>query len=422
MDVPILEIQCNILTLLIYSKIVIEYRPDSMEVGFYCSNKGKRTMIRVLIGGDVCPIGRNLVLFQDGEARLLFNDLLPVFENADMKIVCLECPLIRDLSPIKKMGPVLGVPTDVATGLKTAGIDVVNLANNHIMDHGPDGLLSTIEALRESGINHFGAGESMEKARRIWIREIRGMRIGVIGLAEHEFGIAQKNKPGGNPLDVIDFVRNVKQHRSEFDYLIALVHGNNELYQYPRPELIDTCRFLVEQGANAVICQHSHCVGCMETYLGAPILYGQGNLLFDMPAQPDIFYEGVLVSLNIKTASETHVELIPYRQSDGQPGAYRMSPVSEEKFLNELNNRSKSIGNESFVYEQWDIFCRKNKRFYLSMLHGKPNLLRRVLGKLDMLHYLDSPQTQRKRLHMIRCESLREGLLMVLSMEAERKE
>jgi len=224
--------------------------------------------MNILITGDTCPIGRNQGFFQRGNTMSLLNDLRPEFEKADISVVNLECPLIQKEAPIEKCGPNLGAPVDCANGLKAMGIDVVGLANNHIMDHGPQGLWITIKALGEHGIAHVGAGENVDKARKILVREVHGIRIGIFAVAEHEFGIATKNAPGANPLDVIDFVRNINEHRSEFDKLIVLVHGGNEHYQYPRPGLMDICRFYVEQGASAVICQHSHCVGCMETYQG----------------------------------------------------------------------------------------------------------------------------------------------------------
>ncbi|NQU87162.1 MAG: CapA family protein [Mariniphaga sp.] len=385
-------------------------------------NKDFNSTIQLLIGADICPIGRNLPFFQLGEATALFNDLLPEFESADLSIVNLECPLIQDESPIKKIGPVLGAPTTCVNGLKASGINIVNLANNHIMDHGSQGLETTLETLKKNGIAYFGAGMDLFNARKIIIHKIKNKRIGFIGLAEHEFGIAERNKSGSNPLDVIDFVRNVNNHCSKFDYLIVLVHGGNEHYQYPRPNLIETCRFLVEQGANAVICQHSHCVGCMETYKGAPINYGQGNLLMDMPSKYETWYEGILVSLEIETLGdcEIQIKLIPYRQSDEQPGAKRMSPEQEVRFLYDFKNRSKSFQDESFVISQWDNYCRNHRQQYLNMLHGKSNLLRKILGRLDLLHYLESKVLQRKRLHLIRCESHREAIINVLDIESSK--
>ena len=69
--------------------------------------------------------------------------------------------------------------------------------------------------------------------------------------------------------------------KAQCDYAIVLYHGGKEYYRYPSPNLQKTCRKLVEKGADLVICQHSHCIGCEEKYQDGTIVYGQGNFLFD---------------------------------------------------------------------------------------------------------------------------------------------
>ena len=374
----------------------------------------------ILIAGDTCPIGRNESLFQQGDAVSLLNDLRPEFESADLSILNLECPLIRTESPIDKTGPNLGASEGCAGGLKAMGIDVVGLANNHIMDHGPQGLRTTIKALGKHGIAHVGAGENVDEARKILVRDVHGMRIGILAVAEHEFGIATGNTPGANPLDVINYVRNVHANRAEFDKLIVLVHGGNEHYPYPRPGLMDTCRFYVEQGASAVICQHSHCVGCMETYQGAPIIYGQGNFLFDWDSSLDTFNEGLLIALEFSPGEKPSINLIPYRQSCGAAGAHRMTSGQEASFRETFAIRSKTILDESALLACWEAFCKNSKRYYLSTLHGKPGPLRRLARKLNLLHYLDSQPARMAQLNMIRCESHREALMTALRQETHK--
>lgn len=65
------------------------------------------------------------------------------------------------------------------------------------------------------------------------------------------------------------------------DYTIVLYHGGKEHYRFPSPNLQKYCRKFIEKGANIVICQHSHCIGCEENYKNGKIIYGQGNFLFD---------------------------------------------------------------------------------------------------------------------------------------------
>ena len=373
---------------------------------------------RILIAGDTCPIGRNLPLFQEGDAHSLCGDLLPLFESADLSIVNLECPLIRMESPVEKIGPNLGAPEACVKGLKAMGIDVVGLANNHIMDHGPQGLRTTIKALEEHGIAHVGAGENVKEARKILIREVNGMRIGFLAVAEHEFGIAAKNTPGANPLDVIDFVRNIREHRSDFDFLIVLLHGGNQFYPYPRPSLQETCRFLVEQGTNIVVCQQSHFPGCTESYRDGHIVYGQGDFLFDETKFLSDWKKGILVRVEIEDNGEFQTSMIPFFQLRDTGGVRRMSGEEETEFIENFERRSREILVERAVEEKWMDFCQEQKRYYLNTLHGKCSLLRRIAGKMNMLHYLDSKLVQRMRLNLIRCESHRDALIELLEHES----
>ena len=73
------------------------------------SSEGLCKLIRLLIAGDTCPVGRNQDLFEAGDAHALLNDLRPMWEQADLRIANLECPLIERESPTEKVGPNLGL-------------------------------------------------------------------------------------------------------------------------------------------------------------------------------------------------------------------------------------------------------------------------------------------------------------------------
>ncbi len=376
----------------------------------------------VLIGGDVCPIGRNRDLFRRGDADALLNDLRPDFAGADLTIVNLECPLVRGDSPKPKVGPSLGAPVECVEGLKAIGVDLVGLANNHLMDHGAEGLRSTVRALEECGIDYVGAGLNLEAAREIWIREIGGVRIGLLAVAEREFGIAGRTTPGVNPLDLIDLVRNIRSRRRDFDFLIVLLHGGNQLYPYPRPGLRDTCRFIIEEGADVVLCQHSHCAGCREDYRGGLIVYGQGDFLFDRSEHSEKLDAGLLLKIEVRGGGDFKADLIPFLQLQDIGGARRMDAAGESAFLGDFDRRSAEILIPGFLESEFEKFCRHLQRYYLNTLHGRPSLLRKVAGRLGMLYYLDRPKICRERLNLIRCESHREALLELLSRGEARKD
>jgi len=378
--------------------------------------------IRIIIAGDICPIGRNRDLFRRGDAAALLNDLRPDFAGADLRIVNLEGPLLRGNSPLPKVGPSLGSPRECVEGLKAIGVDLVGLANNHLMDHGPEGLRSTVRTLKEYGIDCVGAGPNLEAAREIRIREIGGVRIGLLAVAEREFGIAGRSTPGVNPLDLIDLVRNIRSRRRDFDLLIVLLHGGNQFYPYPRPGLRDTCRFIIEEGADIVLCQHSHCAGCREDYQGGLILYGQGDFLFDRSEHSEKWDTGLLLKIEVRGGGDFKADLIPFLQLPDSGGARRMDAVEEGAFLGDFDRRSAEILIPGFLEAEFEKFCRGLQRYYLNTLHGRSSLLRKVAGRLGMLYYLDRPKICRERLNLIRCESHREALLELLGRGEARKD
>jgi len=400
-------------------RIRMVHRPMDSQDGAAHSNVTDEAAgtATVVVGGDLCPTGRNAEAFRNGDAVAIFGDLLESFRSADLAIANLECPLITEPSPIEQPGPVLGEDVVCIRGIREAGIGLVGLANNHIMDHGIRGLRTTLQTCAAAGLDTVGAGEDIAAARTVRVKRVRGIRIGVLAMAEREFSIAGRSRGGANPLDPIDFVRNVRESRHAWDYLIVLLHGGNEDYPYPRPSLMEACRFLAEEGAGAVVCQHSHCPGCFETHQDAHIVYGQGNLIFDWgPGRSNAWHEGFLVVLRVGRGT-VKMEIIPYRQSDSRPGARRMEGRQEHAFRAALKTRSESITDPTFVERQWDRFCLGQRSRYLALLCTNNSLSRALAGRFPVLQRLYSKRSLRLKLNLIRCESHRDVLTRVLSKE-----
>src|SRR5690606_29065463 len=107
------------------------------------------------------------------------------------------------------------------------------------------------------------------------------IKIGFYVCAEHEFSIASVDSPGANPFDPLESLDHIADLKNECDYVVVLYHGGKEHYRYPSPYLQKVCRKMADKGANLVICQHSHCIGCFEVYKDSTLVYGQGNFIFN---------------------------------------------------------------------------------------------------------------------------------------------
>lgn len=373
---------------------------------------GRHGRVRILIGGDLCPIGDNKAFFKAGDAETLFHDLLPGLRDGDLVIANLECPLIERPTPIAKTGPIFGAEPACINGIKEAGIGVLCLANNHILDHGGQGLMTTLSACERAGIATVGGGANLALARRPLIKTVRGRRIGIIAMAEHEFSIAGNDTPGANPVDIVEYVRTMADLRGRVDYTVVLFHGGPEFMTVPSPNLRKTCRFLIEMGANAVVVQHPHSLGGYECYLNGHIVYGQGALVMDeeIYSTRGEFHEGVLVGLTIEEDGSSTMDLIPIVQSDPAPGAYLMTPPRANSLLAALEAKSSAILDDDYLTREWKQYCIERMHGYLSVLMAHNRIVSRVNrhGLLGGLLY------RRKRLlgtqNVIRCETHREIL------------
>jgi len=345
---------------------------------FHVSRNFGMKPIKIVIGGDVCPTKRDVALFEEGNAGGLFHDLLEEFTTADLAVVNLEFPLIEEPSPITKTGPVLAAPSDCVKGLVNSHIKCVGLANNHILDHGAKGVENTLRVCSEAGLLTFGAGHNREEAGRIRVVKVGDLRIGLLAIAEQEWCVATEHSPGANPLDTIHFVRTIQRSRGTYDFLIVLLHSGIEYYPFPTPGQMDMSRFIIEQGARMVICQHSHCAGCYETYQNGHIIYGQGNLIFDSPGRDQSWHEGFLVRLIINPDLSCEWQPVPYAQSEAEPGASRMPPERAQAFLNTLSERSQAIQGSGRVQAAWEQYCTERHHYFMSCMLGHNRLLRRL--------------------------------------------
>lgn len=377
--------------------------------------------MQILIGADIVPVESNMKLFELGVAEKLVDAaLLNVLQQADYRIFNLEVPLTDSETPIFKCGPALIASTESARGIRALGADFMTMANNHIMDQGEQGLYSSMETLDRLGIAHAGAGADLSEAKKPFILERDGKRVGIYCCAEHEFSIADEHKAGANPFDPLESLDHISALRTQCDYVIVLYHGGKEQYRYPSPCLQKVCRKIVEKGADLVICQHTHCIGCEEKYQGGTIVYGQGNFLFD-DSESEYWKTSLLVGVNIES-SQVEISYIPLMKDHEK---VRLSTGKDrDDILEQFSNRSNCIKKEAFVQKQWELFAENNINMYLSagvpcsksfffrainLLTGK-RIYRKLLGnthKLLIQNYL-------------KCETHRELFLTGLENERNR--
>ena len=118
---------------------------------------------------------------------------------------------------------------------------------------------------------------------------------------------------GSRPFDEIDTLEDIREAKKNADRVIVLYHGGKEMCRSPSPRLMKFFRAMIRTGADVVLGQHSHCIGCYENYEGGHILYGQGNFHFVKPK--DAF--GWDTSFAVYYDTEKHeLEFVPIQMKE----------------------------------------------------------------------------------------------------------
>lgn len=328
--------------------------------------------IKIIIGADIVPTETNEELFNCGDSHsLIGEELISIIHDSDFFVLNLETPLIDEEHPIPKSGPCLRAATSTIKGIKNMGVDLLGLCNNHINDQDEEGIKKTIEVLKENGIDYIGAGENIKKAKQPVIREINGILVGFYACAEHEFSIAEEDKYGANPFDAFFSYSDIRELQKKVGFVVVLFHGGKEDYPYPTPELRARCRLFIENGADIVIVQHTHCVGAEEDYLGKKIVYGQGNFIFDAYVREGRD-TGLLVQLNLERKAEKIVCSHSYIPIVKKANCIRAGNFDEKnKILDGFYRRSRQIEDEGFVYNQYNKLAESEKASIQMLLGGR---------------------------------------------------
>lgn len=303
-------------------------------------------------GGHVA-VGGDLMIRTPGITRRFaadagFRAVREAFDGADAAVANMELPLSRRGYRVPKTASLRADPAAIEDVL-ALGVNAVSLANNHMMDYGPEAMLDTLAVCDRAGIVHCGAGEDLEAALApLWL-EVNGLRVALLSVActlpiESDAGAG---KPGISPLRVRFAVeidvnllaeqpgtmplmrswadaedeKRVRQAIADCrgqgaDAVVVAIHWGcpahwlspyqGLLCAYQRP----LAHALIEAGADAICGHHAHQLHPVEVFQGKPILYSLGNLVFEGAGDYGFMEpEGVIARLSF--GQRPTCELIP---------------------------------------------------------------------------------------------------------------
>jgi poly-gamma-glutamate capsule biosynthesis protein CapA/YwtB (metallophosphatase superfamily) len=184
----------------------------------------------------------------------------------------------------------------LAPALAGAGFNVLSLANNHILEYGPEGLRQCARLVTEAGIAVLGAGDDQESARRALIMSRRGLRVGLLGFGRTLQAQKDPRLPGFVEWDEELAVQGVRDLKRSVDIVVVSIHIGYMWIDYPSPQFKAAADRLLDEGAHVVLMHHAHVLQGYKTRSGRLAIYNLGNFVADI-------YEG-----------ETGVTPVPERQ------------------------------------------------------------------------------------------------------------
>ena len=255
--------------------------------------------------------------------------LAPTLRAADLVFVNCE----GALSDYARQVGLNRTPEKFAKTMRTSGISLVNLANNHTFDAEERGFLDTLRALSSAGIAHVGGGRDLAEARRPVILARNGIKLGFLGYTQFsnmgESAFAAAGRSGIAPMDPFLMKEDIRRLRSQVDYVVVAIHwATNRRYDIS-PENRKFAHDLVDAGADLILGHHPPHPKGIEVYHGKVILYAPSNILRGHTTMNSD--DGYLARFTLGEKSVEKVEVLPIA-GKGQPAGRAGQPYDAKLF------------------------------------------------------------------------------------------
>lgn len=344
--------------------------------------------IKIGLIGDIFPGELSFTInygirsqFELHKGKPWIDKVKQVIGENDLVIGNLECPLIPKDKAIKKT--FYGNP-EFAEFLRESGINVLNIANNHILEHGRFGFDATIESLQKAGLGVVGYLENSKP--NILYQHIKGYKIAIAGFSNvdlhkinNEDCFAELNEE--NVLDTLD---SMKKNGAELK--ILCFHWGNEYIQIPSSEQRELAYKCIDAGADIIAGHHPHVIQPYEKYKNSHIFYSLGNFIFDYLFKTNV-KQSIVGSIIISKNHSNGVE------HNGIKLSYNDFLVEQhsESFLKKFNDIQDS-------YDKFKLLEVKQYSKNYSRICKNKHLLYRIFMRLHILEQLIKRPIKEKKL------------------------
>ena len=247
------------------------------------------------------------IYLKENRKKIFSDEFIEKINKYDIRCCNLEGP-ISDNKYIEKIGPAISQNKKIVEFLNEANFNMINIANNHIMDCGKEGLIDTLKHCEGKII--IGAGENIESAYKEYIYRDNDVSIAFLSIAENGFGCCKDDMKLGYAWCFSYKIENkIKELKKTVDYIVVNCHMGAENLKVPLPEVKEFYHHLIDLGVKYIIGHHPHVIQAYEFYNSGVIFYSLGNTYFDINLDKQD-KNSFCVMLELKK-DKTNFEIIP---------------------------------------------------------------------------------------------------------------
>lgn len=233
--------------------------------------------------------------------------------------------------------------------LKYCNFNLINVANNHMMQHGTMAFYDTLNNLKSNNISVIGVDKSALN-RKTYIHKYRknDSTVFFVGFSLHEDTYSKEKIRYSFRDSFEELIKEIVEIKKDInDFLICSLHWGDEFIHYPSKKQIELAHRLIDSGVNILIGHHPHVLQGIERYKDGIIAYSLGNFLFDLWGNST--KKTIILKLIIENnVVESYSVLEVYINSSYQPAP--ATGVIKNEISEELKRSSEIIYNSDLCY------------------------------------------------------------------------
>lgn len=249
----------------------------------------------------------------------------------------------------KKKSVVLKSSPDSVTYLDDAKFDILNVANNHILDLGLEGFKNTLDLLDEHKLEYIGAG--FEKSNlNSSIIERNGIKLGFLGYTIGRFKVPEEISI--SKINEKKIISDIELIKGKCDFVVVSLHWGTENVFYPSPKQIKLAHKLIDHGVTLILGHHPHVLQGIEKYKNGLIAYSLGNFQFDCKLSQSSTNDSIIFCVDFDKNGINNFQIIPIVINENFVPIQAKGNV-KENISNFISQISKPLLNGNITNKWW---------------------------------------------------------------------